>query len=438
MTVNSSSVAQIATIPSSSSCYCGRCGDVIATCRLEPRPSSCDPVSQQVSSDWATHQAGYELARRSVGIDLGDSRRMSEKRLNEYWESIALSEPVQEIWLPSLPEWVVDDAVLLKIAGVNRIPGETDSQRLDRLRKEYKEREKLHPWPSPGSPSNFTDSEDDSPCNPPGLPEGRNADARAGQQILMPDVIKRTSNDTISPCSSSSHSQGPANGPYNSPVYFIIERAERQKRELRALGRLGTPRKGLSDQADSSRLSSPPPGSLSQSNTINTGPADSSRIPHSGLSSQVTQTSVPELTELGEKAELSFTTTYTITINESAYKLASHVHPNSRSTTSLAPDPSSQSLMTPSSSPRKEEQPYYPGVVRVKGGESENDTESQDYRSGLLGTSLVYVELTARNSRKRKQARSNLPPLDFIPSPTGNDDNQSMRSRKRVRTRHKS
>lgn len=418
MPVSSSSISQIPTLTLPSCCPCYRCGDVIAACSLEPRPSSCDPSLQKTESEWFFRRAEDTLGMMSVRGEPERSRRKSEEALHRLWESIDLSEPDQPVWWPFLPKWVKDDVVLCQIAGLPGIPQakeESFSQTWDRLGREFEEREKLRPESSPpASRSSFTSSEDDRPRF-----DALKARIHRGssQQVFIADRILKDSN-----ISSSSLSLSPAaDDSYRDLINSIAERARRQKRKLQKLGRHRNPQTGLCHRGDSSVSSSPKPDNLDRSVVIKTSPADSSTISPPELSPRMTPSSFSEPTHLSEEDKLSFTTAHVIKVYEPTPKLARRIpSPHSKSTITGLPvnPPSGHGLVTPISSPGEEEQFYLAGTTKENERGRQNHALSLDHN--IIG--------------KRRRAVS-YPSVPDSPSPDDDGLTRSVRPRKRMWTR---
>lgn len=357
------------TLPPSPLCHCGLCGDVLAACRLKSPSSSYDPSFQKTTSNWIVIQAGHELNRISIGISSANSRRMTEEELHEYWKSIDLSEPGPPVSCLFLPKWIRDDVILLKIAGLCRPLGETDSQRVDRLRRECDERERLHPWIASPSSSVFTDSEDESSYDP------------------SADFLEERPKDT-NPPSSSFRLQEPTS--HSSLPDFSLKRAERRKKELGALDELGISQENRSNSVDSFRSSFSSQVNFTKSNIV-----DSFTTSHGGFFFQVTQTSFSKFIDLDQQTTLSFVPTHIFTINELAFKPEGHIRSlRSRSIDSLLSENSRRSLIQSTDD------------IRVIESETEKDTTNQDHHSGIFNTSLDYIDMAVETSRKSKQNRS--------------------------------
>ena len=418
MAVSSSSISQAPSRTLPCSCGCCRCGDVIAACNLEPRPSSCDPSLQQTVPDWHFRRAEDALGMVWVGQESEGSRRKSEESLHRLWESIDLSEPDRPVWWPFLPKWVKDDVVLCQIA---RLPGppqaeqETVSAMWDRLGREFEEREKFHPKSSHAtSRSSFTSFEDDCPhFDALKAPTDR---ASSEQALTTKRVLKH--NDF--PPHAQAVSPDPSDDFHRPFVNSVAERAQRQKRKLQELGRRSNPYTVPCHQGDSSGSSSPKVDNIDQGIIIMANSADPSSFPPSKLSPRMTPSSFPEPTDCGEEEKLSFTTAHMIKIEEPTLKLARLVpSPHSKPTSaSLVKCHSRYSLATSISSPGREEQFFYAGATKV------DELERQ--------THPPLLDYTTVGKRKRAVP---CPSLPDSPSPNDNGLIWSKQLRKCMRAR---
>lgn len=414
MAVSSSLISQIPTLPLPSSCPC-RCGDVIAACSLEPRPSSCDPSRQKAESDWLFRQAEDTLGMMLVGGEPEGSRRKSEESLHRLWERIDLSEPDQLVRWPFLPKRVKDDVVLCQIAGLSGLPQakqENYSQEWERLGREFEEREKFRTESSPATSwSSFTSFEDDDPS----------FDALNAPVHQKPSqkgfITNRILEDNEFAFPSLPVLPDSADGSYRALINSIAERARRQKRKLRELERHRNPQTGLSHQYDSSSSSSPKPDDLDRTLVIEANPADSSTISPNELSPRLTPSSFPELTHLSDEEKLSFTTAHIIQVYDPTSKLARRVLSSpSKSATSGLPmnPPSGHGLVTPISSPGESKQ-YRASTTKA------NNRGRPNNHLGLDHTTIG----------KRKRAVS-FPSQADSPSPDGDGLIWSRRLRKRM------
>ena len=129
------------------SCQCGRCGEILSACRLEPAPVSRDPTFHTGLGQYRMDRVHILLLR--VPDEEGNgSRRRSGKSLYEYWRKLDLLEsdfgPFR-----ILPEWAQKDEVLRQIEGLPPA-NETHSQWLARVQKELKDDPFCCDGPVPG------------------------------------------------------------------------------------------------------------------------------------------------------------------------------------------------------------------------------------------------------------------------------------------------
>ena len=402
MCVSSPAISQVATITSPSYCHCCRCGDVIPTCCLKSRPSSCEPSLQRVESAWFMRKAEVVLDQILVGEKLERSRRKSEEALSRFWEDIDLSEPDRPFWWPFLPRWVADDVVIQQIGGLGRLPNIKDegvAERCDRLMREYEEREKLHPtlYPPSMSPSSFTSYEGDTPrLEDLEAPVHR----RSSEQILITDPIPEENSFPSSspsvPCDPTKDTHGVL---LSSPVeYFWSKNAKR--------GELKRHRNSQTNPFQQGDSFSPLSDSLDRSIVIDANHTDSSySTSPSKLSTRMTTSPSSESTHLSEE-NFSFN-------NAHLTKL-----PNTNSTTiefSVNP-PSGHALVTPNLSPREPEQ------FRCASTTKNNERGRQNRHQSLDHTTIG----------KRRRAVS-CPPQPDAPSHDDDGPAWSVGRKKRVR-----
>ena len=395
----------------SSPCHCYRCGDVIAACRLEPRPSSCNPSLQKVESTWLLQRAELALGLPSIEGKSENSKRKSEESLERFWDSIDLSEPDRPVWWPFLPKWMKDDIVLCQIAGLYEAPRpkqETYSQWWDRLGREFEEREKLYPKYIPTSPSSFTSYETDNPhedtLQTPNHPY-------SSQKVFI------TLENSGSPSSSLSASPYAADRCFKALLNQLDAPARMQEKIPQELGRHNNLQTSRSPQDDASYSSSPKLDNLDES-LVKAGRANSSFTSPNEYFTPRTPSPSPGLTQPNEDSLLSddhIIKTWRPASSELTRCIQSS---DSKSTAIGLPFNSTSSCysLATSSSP--------PEVVFPAISLNNNEEERQNHE-----TCLEHA-----NIGKRRRAGSPLL-LPIIPSPDENGLTSSVRPMKRARIR---
>ena len=171
--------SQTSTSAVSSSCQCGRCGEVINACRLESRPASRDPQFHTVLCGYYLERASTALYNSPDGKE-NESRRRSEESLYNLWENVDLD--LESSPFRVLPQWALTDEILRKIRG--RPPAnETYEQMMERLREKFKDDPFCGPGPYPSisPPSSFTSYGTEAPdVHDSKSPESLLVDQRSG------------------------------------------------------------------------------------------------------------------------------------------------------------------------------------------------------------------------------------------------------------------